>query len=114
MSHPSNGYFYCRYTYTAYWDSSSGTGCDADFHTAYYTPAKNDHKAQTDWYNNVFKPEAQADCERIINNFHGNLKGRIYRPFDWNMYHRLDFMWTNKLPVHTQGPRKGLPFGRKI
>ncbi|RKU43765.1 hypothetical protein DL546_001055 [Coniochaeta pulveracea] len=39
----------------------------------------------TEWYRNVFQPAAQADCERIINKWHGNRKGRTHRAFDWNM-----------------------------
>ena len=114
MSHPSTGFFYCRYTYTAYWDSSEGVGFDDDFHTAYYTPARKDHQEQTNWYRDKFLPAAEADCVRIINRYHRNLKGRLYRPFDSKMIKVQEFMWTKSLPVHSDGPHKGLPFGRQI
>jgi hypothetical protein len=116
MSHPSSGYFYCRYIYTAHWDSATESGFDDDFHTAYYTAARKDHEAQTRWLNNVFRPEAQVDCERIITRFNLNHKGRVYRPYDWNMVTIQEFMWTSKLPVHTVGNEKGKkkPFGREI
>ena len=114
MSHKSSGWFYCRYTYTTWWDSPSGSGFDDEFHTAYYTPSRQDHQAQDNWYKNTFSPTAQVDCERIITLFDRNNLGRVYRAFDPHQIRVKEFKWTETLPKHTTGPNKGLPFGRQI
>ncbi|EAW19256.1 uncharacterized protein NFIA_092170 [Aspergillus fischeri NRRL 181] len=85
MSHKPGGYFYYRYTYMCPWTDTAGqSGTDNTYHSAVYTPVrKQDHTAQTTWYNNTAMPAVKADIEK---NFYGdadrNRQGRVYERYN--------------------------------
>ncbi|KAL5351287.1 hypothetical protein ACLOAV_003139 [Pseudogymnoascus australis] len=117
MSHKTGGYFYFRYTYQCpYTDADGQNLTDNNYHTAIYTAVKKqDHAAQTAWYNDIAMPAVEADIRK---NFYGatdrNNLGMTYERYNQQYVRRLDFAWYDTLPVHTSGPNKGHPFGKPV
>jgi hypothetical protein len=117
MSHKPGGYFYYRYTYMCPWTDTAGqSGTDNTYHSAVYTPArKQDHTAQTTWYNNTAMPAVKADIEK---NFYGdadrNRQGRTYERYNQQYVRQEQFMWCSKLPTHTTAGWETVPFGKQV
>ncbi|MCJ1423191.1 hypothetical protein MMC29_001073 [Sticta canariensis] len=115
MPHESNGYFYYRYTYHCpYTDAQGNRHIDTNYHSAYYSPAREDHVAQTKWLREKALPAAQADIQKFYSDANRNLKGLVYEPFNYQYIHQEAFWFTHTPDKHTSGPLKGLIFGREI
>lgn len=136
MSHQSTGYFYYCYLYefeSEKQDDSKRDSLKMDnkppYRTAYYTPARQDHNAQTKWYKEKVRPMIEKDCKKVIDLYvaqdlakypqedqgrQPNRFGRTLKPFDWGRVREQDFKHTSKLPTTTQGSQKGQPYGKEI
>lgn len=117
MSHKSGGYFYCRYTYECpYTDAHGNRHIDDHYDSALYSyAAKQDHKAQSEWYSEMFLPAAEADIQKnFYRDANRNKKGLKYDQFNSSYIKRLTFVWTDRPPTHNTGPLKGKIYGKEI
>lgn len=116
MSHARTGFFYYRYTYHCTWmnPTSKTSGTEDSFHSAVYSRGKKDHAAQNAWFKNRAMPAVTADILKWYTTVDRNNLGRNYERFSQVNIKQLDFDFYEKLPQHTEGPRKGQPFGKEI
>ena len=119
MSHSSVGYFYFRYTYNASYttsqDKTPKMDPNAAYHSAVYTPAAQSHSGQTEWYKTVCMPDVEWDIKtQYYGDADHNKLGRKYEPYNKQNVETQEFMWCQKLPMHSDGPLKGQPFGLQI
>ncbi|KAJ5153891.1 uncharacterized protein N7500_009330 [Penicillium coprophilum] len=117
MPHGGTGYFYYRWSYSCPWkhqtDGSSGT--DDSFHSAVYTEVpREDHAAQTKWLKQCAMPVVEADTRNYCANLNCNKQGRIYQGFNQLYVKQEKFMYTQNLPLHDFGNKKGQEFGKPI
>jgi hypothetical protein len=131
MSHGGPGYYYLSYNYrvpysydkeTTYTDSNGKTqkkivrvtATDSTYYSAVYSSTqKQSHQGQTDWRNNVAMPAIKKDMEKNFDAYR-NKQGRKYEPYSEQYVKTIEFKYCPNVPTHTEGPRKGLPYGNKV
>ena len=117
MPHGGTGFLYYEYTYRCPWKSikDGSTGTEEVFHTAVYTRVKKEsHPGQTEWFKGCAIKAIENDVNGWLANVDRNNNGMIYERFNRVYIQQKEFMYCEKLPPHTDGKKKGQPYGKEI